>query len=231
MYKMYLGVNSGEEGFMIPVLPEKIELSENGDNKTYNIINLGEVNVINLPKLTDISIESYFPKNSGPYVSSSQLFEPSFYVSKIREWRSKNKKIRFIFTGGPIEINDLFSIEDFKCSENGGEVGDIYYSIDLKRYKHYSAKKVVIVKPKATKATSASNKNSSKASTVVLKKTTAARPVNKVQVKTYTVISGDSLWAISKRYLGNGNRYGEIAALNNIPNPSLIYPGQVLKIP
>ena len=83
MYKMYLGINNGEEGFIIPRLPEKIDISEEGDNKTYNIINLGEVNNIALPKLTNISFESYFPLNNGPYVSSDQLFNPSFYIKII----------------------------------------------------------------------------------------------------------------------------------------------------
>ena len=34
MYKMYIGIDEGEEGFILPVLPEKIEITEKGDNKT-----------------------------------------------------------------------------------------------------------------------------------------------------------------------------------------------------
>ncbi|EKN40835.1 lysM domain-containing protein, partial [Clostridium botulinum CFSAN001627] len=138
-YKMYLGINDGEEGFILPVLPEKVEFDEDGDNKIYDIINLGEINTINKPKLTEISFESFFPKHKGPYVSSEQLFEPSFYIGKIREWRDKKQKIRFIFTGSPLEINDLFTVENFKPYEEGGEVGDVHYSIELKRYKNYAA--------------------------------------------------------------------------------------------
>jgi len=220
MYKMYLGINDGEEGFILPVLPEKIEINEDGDNETFNVINLGEVNTINKPKLSEISFESYFPLNRGPYVSSEELFSPSFYISKIREWRDKRQKIRFIFTGGsPLELNDLFIIEGFKLSEKGGEVGDIYYSIELKRYKPYAAKKVVIVTKQNTK---------NKAAAVKAK---PPRPAEKSKQKTHTVVSGDTLWHIAKRYLGDGSRYPEIAKLNNIKNPNLIYPGQVFKIP
>ncbi|RXM70862.1 LysM peptidoglycan-binding domain-containing protein [Clostridium tetani] len=222
-YKMYLGINNGEEGFMLPVLPEKIEFEEDGDNKTFDIINLGEINTINKPKLTKISFESFFPKFKGPYVSSEQLFEPNFYINKIREWREKKHKIRFIFVGSPLEVNDLFTIENFKISENGGEVGDIYYSIDLKRYKNYVAKKVVIVKPK--------NNNATKNVAKVNKK--LPRPVEKPKVKTHTVVRGDTLWHIAKRYLGNGARWKEIYNLNKdkIKNPNSIYPGQVFRIP
>lgn len=220
MYKMYLGINDGEEGFILPVLPEKIEINEDGDNETFNVINLGEINTINKPKLSEISFESYFPLNRGPYVSSEELFSPSFYISKIRAWRDKRQKIRFIFTGGSsLELNDLFIIESFKLSEKGGEVGDIYYSIEFKRYKPYAAKKVVIVTKQNTKNKTAAVKAK------------PPRPIEKPKQKTHTVVSGDTLWHIAKRYLGDGARYPEIAKLNNIKNPNLIYPGQVFKIP
>ena len=48
--------------------------------------------------------------------------------------------------------------------------------------------------------------------------------------KTYTVKTGDTLWDIAQNLLGNGARYKEIVSLNNL-HSSIIYPGQVLKIP
>ena len=49
--------------------------------------------------------------------------------------------------------------------------------------------------------------------------------------RTYTVESGDTLWAISERFYGDGNKYQIIADASGIANPDLIYPGQVLTIP
>ena len=46
----------------------------------------------------------------------------------------------------------------------------------------------------------------------------------------YTVKSGDSLWAIAERLLGNGSRYTEIMTLNNLRTPNILV-GQKLKIP
>lgn len=46
----------------------------------------------------------------------------------------------------------------------------------------------------------------------------------------YTVKKGDTLWTIAKQYLGSGTKCQQIASENNIKNPDLIYPGQVLKI-
>lgn len=48
--------------------------------------------------------------------------------------------------------------------------------------------------------------------------------------KTYTVKSGDSLWAIAQRELGNGNRWQEISKLNGLTSTT-IRVGQKLKLP
>lgn len=47
------------------------------------------------------------------------------------------------------------------------------------------------------------------------------------QTNSYIVKRGDTLWAIAKQY---GVTIQDIVEENNIPNPNLIYPGQILKI-
>ena len=47
---------------------------------------------------------------------------------------------------------------------------------------------------------------------------------------TYTVRTGDSLWAIAARMLGSGSRYAEIKQLNGLKS-DMIRPGQVLRLP
>ena len=49
--------------------------------------------------------------------------------------------------------------------------------------------------------------------------------------RTYTVVSGDTLWAIAERFYGDGNKYQVIADASGVSNPDLIYPGQELTIP
>lgn len=44
--------------------------------------------------------------------------------------------------------------------------------------------------------------------------------------KYVTVERGDTLWAIASKHLGSGTKYKQLAAINNIPNPDLIYVGQ-----
>jgi len=54
---------------------------------------------------------------------------------------------------------------------------------------------------------------------------------SKPSARYYTVVKGDTLWAIAKKYYGDGNRYPEIARANNIANPNIIHIGQKLLIP
>lgn len=48
--------------------------------------------------------------------------------------------------------------------------------------------------------------------------------------RVHTVVKGDTLWDIAKKYLGDGSRYPEIKALNDLKS-NVIYSGWKLKIP
>lgn len=50
------------------------------------------------------------------------------------------------------------------------------------------------------------------------------------QDTTYIIKSGDTLWGIAERYLGNGSKYSELKSLNGLTSDT-IYPGQTIKIP
>lgn len=59
----------------------------------------------------------------------------------------------------------------------------------------------------------------------------SAQPAS--STRTYTVVSGDSLSKIAKREYGDAQKWRAIFEANRdqISNPDLIHPGQVLKIP
>jgi nucleoid-associated protein YgaU len=58
-----------------------------------------------------------------------------------------------------------------------------------------------------------------------------APPPAPLAARTYTVVSGDTLWAIAERFYGDGSKYQVIADASGVSNPDLIHPGQVLTIP
>ena len=77
-----------------------------------------------------------------------------------------------------------------------------------------------------------SNVQSGHSTTAPTPKPPAAPPPK--QATTYTVVSGDTLWAIAKKHLGEGKRWPEIYDQNKAvigDNPDRIKPGQVLTIP
>lgn len=58
-----------------------------------------------------------------------------------------------------------------------------------------------------------------------------AAPTEPPAKRIYTVVSGDTLWAIAERFYGDGSQYPKIASANGIANPDLIMVGQKLTIP
>lgn len=46
----------------------------------------------------------------------------------------------------------------------------------------------------------------------------------------HTVVKGDTLWAIAKKYVNDPFLYPELARLSNIKNPHRIYPGNRVRI-
>ena len=46
--------------------------------------------------------------------------------------------------------------------------------------------------------------------------------------KKHEVIKGDTLWALSERYLSDPFRYPDLARWNHIKNPDRIYPGNIV---
>ena len=108
------------------------------------------------------------------------------------------------------------SIEDYSLTESASDGFDITASVSLKYYNAVvSAKNRIVENEEGEKEV----------------KTETERPDSKEEPQSYTVKSGDSLWAICKANLGDGSKCWDIAKKNNIQNPNLIYPGQVLTIP
>lgn len=214
--KIYLSFNNQAEAFEFPVLPEEVEIKESGNNKSHILQNIGEITVINTIKAPTLKLESFFPINSGPYVTSKYLLKPNEYIEKIKRWRDTGKPVRLVITGTSVDLSWACTIEDFSYKEKAGAVGDIEYTISFKEYRWFKVKKVEFV-------------SDSKTSQPAIAKM-EQRPVEKEIPKTYTVQTGDTLCSISKKCLGDSGKYKEIAQKNHIANPNLIYPGQVLQL-
>ena len=110
------------------------------------------------------------------------------------------------------------SLEDYSIKESYSEQFDFIVSVKLLQYRDYRTKLSEIL-----------NVNGKE----VVEKQSKREEDHAPSASSYTVIKGDTLWGIAKRYYGDGSLYTKIAAANSekISNPNLIFPGQVLIIP
>jgi len=218
-YKYWLVKLNGSEYMKFPVNPETLEIKVQNNIQTYDILNLGEVIKLKELKLERISFKSIFPKHYAPYVSENEadLKSPIHYANLIRSWQKNKTVLRFITRGDDLKAYRKVVVTNFSFEERGGEVGDLYYDIELTEYKDIKAKEIILKTQNNV--------------TVIDSQTLNTREDNFTPVQTYTVVSGDTLWAIAKRLLNDGSRYPEIAELNSISNVNLINVGQILRIP
>lgn len=216
MYNFYI------DGEQLPVAPPSMTMQINNKNETVVLINEGEVNILKKPGLTDIEFEVLLPNVKYPFAVYPNGFLPAaHFLDKFEHLKVKQKSFQLIVNrmrpSGDLlfDTNITVSLEDYDIQEDAENGFDVIVTLRFKQYKPFGNKKLEI-------------KKNSEGKTEV-KKVENRSTTNKAKVEPYTVKKGDNLWTICKKFLGNPMKYPEIAKLNNIKNPHLIYPGQVIR--
>lgn len=220
-YTMYLG------GVLMPITPSKVKVKINNQNETLTLINGEEINILKEPGLTDVSFDLLLPQVSYPFTNGGAQ-SADYYLSLFERLKTSKEPFQFILNRSMPSGRRLFytnltvGMEDYQITDDAEEGFDITVTVSLKQYRHYGTKTVTI-QPAPTPAETPT------ATVEQPQRETSQAP----QQTTYTVKSGDCLWNIAKKYLGDGSRYNEIYNLNKdkITNPNLIYAGQVLTLP
>ena len=220
---------------LLPVTPEKIQITINNNNETVSLINDGEINILKKAGLTDIEFEAEIPQVRQPYAVYKDGFQGAGYFFDIFEKLKTDKKpFQFIVCRKTpankklLNTNMKVSLEDYKITEEAGNGFDFKVQFKLKQYRDYGTKTVNI------KFTISKPKESPKPKAKVEPKRETNNSPAPSAAKTYTVVRGDCLWNIAKKFYGNGAKYTVIYNANKGvigSNPNLIYPGQVLTIP
>lgn len=223
-YYFYLGRT------LLPVAPEKLQLKIKGNNKTYTLIDEGEINVLKTPGLTEVEFDALLPNVRYPFAKYRSGFtRAKNYLSVLEGYKVDQDTFQFIVTrtlpSGKMLFNTnmTVSLEDYTIKEDAKNYGhDVMVTIKLKQYRDYGTKTCNIqfasTKPQVA---------------VQPQRAAEASPAPVQAAKTYTVKKGDCLWNIAKQFYGNGSQYNKIynANTDKVKNPNLIYPGQVLTIP
>lgn len=216
---------------LLPVPPASITVRHGGNNKTYTLLNEGEVTILKKAKLQVISFKFSVPTVQQPYAMYNLGFlQPTVFLEYLYKKKEDKEPFQFIINrmlpdGTYIDITNItVSLEDFEILEDAREGFDFIVSIELKEYKEPFSWTGIIKKLVGTAVAGAVS--------LVVQNSRESRnsPKPKGTVK-YTVKRGDTLWAIAKRYYGDGSKYTVIAKENKLDNPNYITVGQVLNIP
>ena len=221
-YYFYLG------NVLLPIPPSKLELKISNNNKTYDLINYSQINVLKNTGLSSLEFEVVLPNTKYPFAMYKNNFQNAkYYLGVLENLKVIRSAFQFIVVRKFPNGKDIFNtnikvaLEEYTITDTTEEGFDTKVKIKLKQYKEYSTKKVqVTIKQYRPPAVTR---------TVTTNNTAVAKPSG----QNYTVKRGDCLWNIAKRFYGNGAKYTTIYNANRskIRNPNLIYPGQVLWIP
>lgn len=211
-YACYLG------GVAMPVSPSKLTVKIKNQNKTLVLLNEGEINLLRTPGLTEISLPLVFPMLAGQN-------SPDHYLSILEALKNHKQPTRFLLVRTTLDGKTLFdtnmkvSIEDYSIVEDAKDGLDVSVDVSLKQWRDYGTQTVNVEQSDGEAA----------AVTVETERDAATAPA----ASTHTVKKGETLWALAKKYYGNGGEYAKIYQANTdkISNPNLIYVGQVLTIP
>ena len=224
-YQLYLG------DVLFPVMPSKIKMKINGKNKTLDLINGQEINVLNPAGLTDIDFDLMLPGTRYPFAQYESGFEPpDYYLDELERMKVSRKPVRFIMIRESpagdsfFDTNMAVSLEEYSITEDAREGMDITVSIKLKQYVHYGVQRVSVQVKAAPEVTGTEAEI-----TAEEERDASSAP----DVSSYAVRERDCLWNIAKRYLGNGSRWQEIYDLNRdkLCVHDLLSAGMVLAMP
>ena len=222
MYEFYF------DKVLLPVTPDKITMKIGGADKTYTLMNEGEISVLKSPKLTEVEFDLLLPNSKYPFAvyPTSQFVPAMYYLDLIKGFKQDKTPFQFKITrvfpnGKAIFDTDMkVSLESYTMKESADNGFDVVVSVKLKQYRDYGTKtcdvKLDTEKPKAAvKRDRALTYNA---------------PTTAGKEKVVTVKKGDTLWGICKTHLGNGALYPQVAKENGISNPNLLQIGQKIKL-
>jgi nucleoid-associated protein YgaU len=177
-----------------------------------HVVSLGEIIVPGTPKLAAWEVHSFF-------WAAMDTVKPNDRVAVISRMSASKAPIRFVVEG--LNVDLLALIKEFEWDVRAGEEEDVYYTLRFSEYLFYGARTVEV--------------KAAKDGAVFLEQCPPPRVDNSPPApQTYTVLKGDSLWAITRK-LG-GDSWQSLYALPENKgiignNPNIIKPGQTLKIP
>lgn len=222
----------GGSGFTFPALPEQVKVKKAAKFQSIDILSKGTVKFQRGTDVSEVSWDAEFfgaKKKNEPIVQTNAWQAPQTCKKIIDGYVEKETVLNLIIT--EIGLNMDVTISQFQVTAYGA-FGNLKYSISFvqkKALEIYTTNELKIV--------------------AFVKKTVPRNDTSASSAKSvgssYTIKSGDTLWGISSRKLGAGNKWTKIYDANastieaaakrhgrrNSDHGHWIYPGTTITIP
>lgn len=218
---------------LLPVPPPKMSVKINNKNKTLNLINEGEVNIIKTPGLTEVSFEALMPNQWYPFSdygtfgsivnramgAKQQIQLAKAYIDGFETLKSTQTPFRLIvvkmtpsyeFLG---DTNLLVTLEDYDVRDDAGEGFDLKVPLRFKQYRPYGTKELEVTTDKDGKKVASPKKT---------------RAAEKEIPKAYNTSATMTVLEACKRASGGQLDWRQVAKNNNISNPGNVPKGTIL---
>lgn len=219
---------------LLPVPPPKMTVRVKNKNKTIDLINEGEVNIVKAQGLQEVSFEALLPNSWYPFarydgttgniinaligakksIAYAQSFVEGFETLKIKRNPFRLVIVRmspkFEFLG---DTNLLVTLEDYSVDEDAGDGFDFRVPMKFKQYRPYGTKELIIK----------TNANGNKVATVP-----KARATTKEIPRAYKTAIAMSALEVCRIVAGGQLDWRKVAANNQILNPNSVPAGTVI---
>lgn len=137
-YRGWFNYDNDKKTYCLPVLPEKVKVTVKGEVSSVSIDRLGEILHKGKRNAITVSFDSFFPaKYSESYCTCTkkQFKSPKAMHKWVLSLMNASKPMHLVITGSPLNINFYADIVAYSPTEQGGDVGTIHYSIEIKEHR------------------------------------------------------------------------------------------------
>lgn len=203
---IFLNSKTGEQ-LTMPVTPPDFHVETGRSITQLDMAQTGQVNLPGLEALFNEQQTFLLPSSARNYTSPGYTGDPYGIVNTLTRWSLSGDVLRLIVTQTPVNLPILLA--PVRYGEEDG-TGDVYVTLTMRQYRELAAE--------TTERSDTGNAG-------------RAQPQATKAATAYTVVRGDTMWGIARRYYGEGTLAWKLAAYNGIKNANLIYPGQKVTIP